>query len=869
MKKLDLCEFSMVSFIVDTMENQKLRFLFFLLLFTLVACGKQPARYISVVAYERGEDTEDIVLENNFLELRFLPQTAEIILRDKIRGTEWHSTPEHASADQLANFLISDMMRSQFSLQYTDASGVGEIYYSYSMSIEQGSYEYVIVDGGLEVSYTVGYVPPTYLFPPAAPEERMLVFFERMGTDERRRVEPNYRLYDINNLRSNDDRSALLAKYPDLAHEKMYILRDNTQDFMKVQIEEMFAEAGYTLEDFFEDSERVVEQAAGAVRPAFNITLRYALDGKSLVVTVPFDRIAYRSSYPIIRLDLLPFLGAGGLEDEGYLLVPDGSGALIYFNNGKFNQIAFNSPVYGWDEAMPREAVVNDNKAPFPVFGIQKNGAALLGIIEEGSAYANVQADVSGRDSSYNYVYPYFTMVHGAVMNISGRSDRAVYLFESGLPQDEKITVRYTLCDSDGYVGMAKEYRSWLLKKYPQLANRPAIRSMPIAVEIVSAVNKTQHRLGVPFDLPLKLTSYKEAENMINDFTGYGWNNVSVKLTGWFNHSYDHTVPNRIKLLKELGTKRSFRSLVSTAKQNGYDFYPEADFMFMRDLSLFSGFSLYSDVSRYVNRNRVERYPFSFVWFGERIRWGKLSYLARPETSMNIIDRFMRRASPLGLQNVAFRNMGSRLAGDYNERRHTSREASMKIRQEKFAQLSGNGAKIMVGTGFLYSAPWADFIVDMAVDYQGFSITDASIPFYPIVLHGLVPYTGRAINLAEDYTKNLLKTIESGAGLYFSFMTEETTVLQETKFRQFYANEYHKWVGDADALYKRFSADFAGLYSQAIVDHVILSPGVTVTVYEDGTRVIVNGSDNPWVYEGEGSSVTIGADSYIVRRRGR
>jgi hypothetical protein len=74
-------------------------------------------------------------------------------------------------------------------------------------------------------------------------------------------------------------------------------------------------------------------------------------------------------------------------------------------------------------------------------------------------------------------------------------------------------------------------------------------------------------------------------------------------------------------------------------------------------------------------------------------------------------------------------------------------------------------------------------------------------------------------------------------------MTEETTVLQETKFRQFYANEYDKWVADADALYRRFSSDFAGLYSQAIVDHVILSPGVTLTEYEDGTKVIVNFND--------------------------
>ena len=842
--------------------------LLLMLFFTLAACDNQQARGIPVIAYERGEDTEEIVLENQYLELRFLPETAGIILRDKIRGTEWHSTPPLAPADGLANVITMDMMKSQFSLQYSDGSGVGEILFSNSQSVERGAYNYGIVDGSLEVNYTVGNVAKTFLIPPAAPEDRMLSFLNNMGTDERRRVENNYRLYDIDNLRSSDDRAALLVQYPDLANEKIYALRDNVQEFMKEQLEELFDAAGYTREDYYEDSERYTA-SAGDEKPAFTVTIRYTLDGKSLVVSVPFDRIAYSSYFPIIRLDILPFMGAAGLEDSGYILVPDGSGALIYFNNGRSNQIAYNSFVYGWDEAMLRDAVVNDNKASYPVFGIQKNGAAMLGIIEEGASYASVQADVSGRNCSYNSVYPYFDMVHRGLMDISGRNTRAVYLFESGLPQDEKITVRYTLCDSDGYVGMAKEYRSWLLAKYPHLADRPVIKDVPIAVEIVEAVNKTQHRLGIPFDLPLRLSSYSETEKMIREFSEFGWKNVQVKITGWFNRSYEHTVPNKINLIRELGSKRDFGNLVSAAAQNGYDLYPEADFMFMRDLKPFGGFSLYRDVAKYVSRNRVEKYPFSFVWFGERKQWGKLSYLATPSSSMDIIDRFMREASSLGLRNIAFRNMGSKLAGDYNEKRRVSREASTKMRQEKFAELSGSGAKIMVSEGFFYSVPYADFIIDMAIDDQGYGITDVAVPFFQIALSGLVPYTGDAINLAEDYTKNLLKTIECGAGLYFSFISEETVVLQETKFRQFYSNEYDKWVGDADALYRRFSADFAGLYGQEITDHMVLSPGVTVTVYENGTRVVVNSGVNPWNYtDGNGRGIVIAADSYIVLRQG-
>ncbi|MCL1932020.1 MAG: DUF5696 domain-containing protein [Treponema sp.] len=830
---------------------------------TISACGK-PRQIMErpVVLYEKDVEPEEEVIENEFLRLRFLPHTAEIILQDKTSGVEWYSAPPDASTDKAADYITAQLMKSQFTLQYADVSGVGETMYSGPQSVEQGFCEYELIEGGLEVRYTMGNVSRSYLIPPAMEEKRMVSYLDKMETDDRRKIEASYRLYDINNLRSSDNKATLLSQYPDLAHEKIYVLRENTQEFMKEQFEEFFAAADYTREDYYMDASRYAS-SSGADKPAFNITLRYTLDGKSLVVSVPFNQVAYRSAFPITRLDILPFMGAGSLTDEGYLLVPDGSGALIYFNNRKYGQIPYNIGVYGWDEAMPRDAVVSNSKAPFPVFGVHKNGAALLCIIEEGSAYASVHADVSGRNCSYNSVYASFDMVHGALMDISGRSDRAVYQYESGLSPDESITMRYTVCAEGGYVGMAKEYRSWLLDKYPSFKNKKD-GGVPVAVEIIGAVNKTQHRLGMPVDLPLKLTSYRETADMIEDFAGFGWSNVHVKLNGWFNRSVDHSVPVKVKLIRELGGKSNFSRIVSAADNNNFTLYPEVDFLYIRDVKTFGGYSLYRDSARYINRKRIEKYPYSFVWYGERKQWGKLNHLARPASMLSMVDNFVKKSPSLGLRNIAFRNIGSTLSGDYNERRHVSREGAIRMRQDKLEELTNAGVGVMIKTGFSYSAPWASIITDIMLDDQDFGITDDAVPFYQIALHGLVPYTGKAINLAEDYTINMLKTIESGAGLYFSFMAEETAELQETKFRQFFANEYPKWIGDADALYRRFSADFGHLYNQAIVDHAILSSGVTITVYEDGTRVIVNTSANDWNYYGN----SVKSKNYIVLGKG-
>jgi len=100
---------------------------------------------------------------------------------------------------------------------------------------------------------------------------------------------------------------------------------------------------------------------------------------------------------------------------------------------------------------------------------------------------------------------------------------------------------------------------------------------------------------------------------MIKDFAALGWKNVHVKLNGWFNRSVDHTVPAKIKLIDALGSKNDFEHIVSAAEQNNFTVYPEVDFMFMRDVKAFSGFSLYKDTARYANRERVQRYPYSFA----------------------------------------------------------------------------------------------------------------------------------------------------------------------------------------------------------------------------------------------------------------
>ena len=123
---------------------------------------------------------------------------------------------------------------------------------------------------------------------------------------------------------------------------------------------------------------------------------------------MPKDRIEYPQDYPVHMVTLLRFFGAGGADEEGALFVPDGSGALIHFNNGKTKYPSYQQYVFGRDLTMERTNWSRDQTIRLPVFGVMKKDAAFIGIIEEGASAAVMNADVSGRLNNYNYVYPSF-----------------------------------------------------------------------------------------------------------------------------------------------------------------------------------------------------------------------------------------------------------------------------------------------------------------------------------------------------------------------------------------------------------------------------------------------------------------------------
>ena len=78
---------------------------------------------------------------------------------------------------------------------------------------------------------------------------------------------------------------------------------------------------------------------------------------------------------------------------------------------------------------------------------------------------------------------------------------------------------------------MAKAYRSKLLGS----AKKTSEKNVPVSVEIIGAIEKIQQVAGMPKVKPFRLTSYKEAADIINQIEQLGVKDVSYKLSGFIN----------------------------------------------------------------------------------------------------------------------------------------------------------------------------------------------------------------------------------------------------------------------------------------------------------------------------------------------
>jgi Family of unknown function (DUF5696) len=784
------------------------------------------------------------VAENDHLQLFVDDQTGAIAVHNKLSGEIWHSNPPDRDTDSLATGVNKDLLSSQMQIDFYNNVGQINSVNTFADSIAHEQLHFEAIQNGVRVTYQFGKAEKT-----AADLPVMLSVT---------------RYKELASKLDKSGQRALMIAYTENTEKSVYERNDGALNGLQLKrVLQAFEEAGYTEEDFRQDmAELNFEQEKPSPR-IFKAAMEYTLDGDSLVVKVPVSSVEYPADYPINTISFLGLFGAGGVGEKGSLFVPDGSGALIHFNNGKAKYSAYQQSVYGPDLTMfVTEEAPMEQKVRLPVFGIIKENDALLGIIEEGASAATINADISGRLNSYNYVYPSFTFINKGQVTLQANSqERTLPKFQEA-PVKTDFAVRYVFLSEKeaSYNGMARYYQDYLVKNngLPEQLVNSQKEDIPFYLQLVGSISKKKHFAGIPYQALEPLTTFDQAKTIINQMQDSEINNIKLKYSGWFNEGVNHRVPDKISVDKTIGGSKGLHKFLSFTEEHGISVFPDVAL-----LTANSGlkFDEKDEASRTLRGFPAALYPMDPT-LDRRDRSKSPAFIISPKLIEKYTDEMLKDFRNYKTGGISLRDLSDQLNSDYRKNEQIDRAESETFSLKALNQIHKEDLKIMADGGNAYSLPYLSDITDAPMSSSGFKIEDEIIPFYQMVVRGHIDYTGVPFNLSTytDVREYVLKSLEYGSSVYFKWIHEPNYKVKDTEFDYLYAVNYEQWIAQATEVYHEVNEVLRKVQHEPILEHEKIGEGVYKTVYNNGTYIIVNYNDSQAVVEGK----TVEARSFIT-----
>lgn len=773
--------------------------------------------------------------ENAYLALYYQEETAAIAVFDKRSGAWWHSNPSGPKG-------LSAAASSQLNISTISSQGIVQQYTSYTDSLSKGQVEYTCGPDGLMVRYVFGVVKPDLSTVP-----------EKL-TDER------FKELQQRAKEAGAQDSLLTRRYK--KEGDVWIRKDVTNDQAE-KLRNMFEAIGYTAEELAADNAAAGASSAAQESGGFEIPMQYTLEGDSLLVRIDGEAIRYPSNELITSMSVLEYFGALSQNAEGYLFIPDGSGALMNTKPQKGNAGLYMQPVYGLDHTLSRE-VRNDQcyDILLPVFGVSRPDAGMLGIIEDNEAAASVRAVKPGYVDGYATINAAFELNAAENIGLSSDAISKFYVTAENRYQGDTL-LRYVFLEqaNASYSGMARVYREYLdLSGKRQRLERTG--DIPFFLETIGAVETETSTLGFVHEAYAALTTYEDNIAFVEDLKSRGVGNIQLLLSGWMNGGTDQKLADRLDLMGELGGTKGFQKLQAYTKEQNVGLYP------LVYLNTFSNRTSQSIKNQYTSKTLGSKkssigennFLMNAVIPGET---AGQRYILSPAWQLPVAKKYLSALNKKGIQSAALGDIAHTSYSDYNKKSEALRQNAVLQSKEIVALFAGELSGLMLSAPNQVNAALGTTFVDVPKSSSSYSLSSESVPFYQMVYHGYADYAFTNMNFDTDLQKSVLKCAEYGGYPKFRFARRENAQLDITETAELYAAMYTGWIDEAAAAYASLNELLAPVRNAVMTGHTRLAAGVYRTSYDNGMHIYVNYTDKTVSADG----VTIEAQS-AVRKEG-
>lgn len=795
-----------------------------------------------VAVNEDKPDVEGMVLvsENDNLKLYTNLETTEIAVYNKNDGSITYSNPQDRDTHTGTGINASNLSTTLAVTYYNKAGNVATIN-NYDMSIKNGQFETESIKDGIRYIYTladedsIASIVPYYIS-----EDGLNKVMEKSSDYDARTVKGKYKL-----------------------ENGTYVLNDSAKK-SKVGMEKLnkiFEKAGYTEEDYAKDMEGHEEDESLSI----TIPLEYRLTDKGLEATVKAADIEEHGNVYISQIDVLQFFGAASNKAQGYILVPDGSGALINLNSGN-QATAYNQAIYDIDPVAQNYVVIEETEcARLPIFGIKADDNAIFARITAGDAIASVNADVAGKLNNYNYAYASFNVREKELLNMFG-----VQGSKSDIPVVEKslykidLSVSYSFLTKDdaSYSGMARTYRKQLIDE-GILKETNQSESVPLYLDIIGGVEQKKHIMGIPYEGVCAMTTYDEASEIVDNLYDSDITNLRLNYQGWFNGGIYHDVADKIKLIGSVGSKSDLESLNKKLEDKGGKLFMDVAFQKVSHES--KRFTSVLEASKYYSGYVVElgatdpstvRQTSNLEWYDEMIY-----YMISPKFLNRYVDKFASKITKYDVSGINLTDLGSVLTSDKKRSELINRQQAENIVIGQYEKLAETKKNLMETGGNEYSLKYVSDIIDAPTSYSAYYIIDEQVPFYEMVIHGSISYSGEAFNLMDDDLDDdfVLNCIEYGIAPRFTLSYKDPSKMKYTSSADKYSVLYTTWLDKAKEMYGNINEALKDVDGSAMINHEKLDNGLIKVDYENGKTIYINKTSQDITVDGN----TVKAKNYL------
>jgi hypothetical protein len=803
------------------------------------------------------DNENKLVASNDTYELYLDETTSHFKVVDLLTLSEWNSNPtddDPWESNDEKNITPSALSKQKATLELTYFNDNGSLarINNYALSIshpesalyDEGlrTYQVKYLDDGFQVLYEIKDVDIDYLYFPK--------YLEKDVVDEH----PFKFLLETLAYNGYDEE---LGLYEIKQYESMSNLV--LEELYKIFYGE--GSLGYTRERAIEENASYGYSEAFE-QISFEVAVEVRLTDNGIKTSFIQDSVVEEENAKLASISLYPYFGTAvseiaGVETEGYIVVPDGSGAVIEFNNGKAYQQPYSKRLYGADIGIMKHKMPEvQQDIKIPLYGMVKEDSAYAAIITAGDAMATLNADVSGRIDSYNKVYPSFNFREKESITLgTGATSYGVTLWtEDRVKSDFAVEYSFLKGSEANYVGIANVYKKYLEDNF-RFDSVDETKDTIVTTEFLGSYDRKDFVFGIPYKTTESLTTFKQSEQILTELKELGINNINVIYKGMINGGLSSSLNNKFNIESNLGGKRDYRDLLEYTNENNITLYPEINVMTT------SEYNKMFDNYRYTS-NRIDGKQSMLFTYHPSINLPysetpnsefRDDYVINPLFFEEITNDFL---SDYDENSIAFSKLGGNLGGAYGDETLYKQNA-MLTQVELLKSINEN---VLLNSPLGYAIPYSNYITDVPFETTRYAILDYQIPLLQLVLSGKVDYS--TISLNTDYDRsvdyNFLKTIETGSNIKYTLSFDNSKELKDTKYNNYISSEYTNWLTRIEEQVAEL--DEIGIHNGYLVDHELLAANVIKVTYSHGLQIIINYNLSPIIIDG----TTIDATDYSV-----